>query len=131
MTDLNALESLYFAALEKPLAERPAFLDAACCGDHDLRTRVERLLAAQPKVRGFLDAPVATPDLPAAGATATFDSYAPATASFPGNDERVGSILAGKWPSISLLLVLASQRQGSGLPMLARLPSMNFRWSSM
>ena len=55
MTDMNALESIYFAALEKPPAERPAFLDGACGTDADLRARVERLLAAQPRVGGFLD----------------------------------------------------------------------------
>ena len=41
VTDMNALESLYFAALEKPPAERPAFLDAACGTDADLRARVD------------------------------------------------------------------------------------------
>ena len=80
VTDLNALESLYFAALEKPPAEHPAFLDAACGGDADLRARVGRLLAAQPKVGAFLDAPAATADLPNAGKTATFGSDAGATA---------------------------------------------------
>ena len=77
MTDLNALEALYFAALEKPPAERPAFLDAACAGDQDLRARVERLLAAQPKLGGFLDPPAATTDLPAAGPTDTFTPGSP------------------------------------------------------
>ena len=96
MTDLSALESLYFAALEKPLADRSAFLDAACGGDRDLRARVERLLAAQPKVGGFLDAP-ATSDLSPAGRTATFGIDAPATANFPGKDEHLGAILGGKY----------------------------------
>ena len=97
MTDLNALESLYFSALEKPPAERSAFLDAACDGDADLRARVGRLLAAQPKVGAFLDAPAATADLPNAGKTAMFGSDAGATADFPGKDERVGAVLGGKY----------------------------------
>jgi serine/threonine protein kinase/tetratricopeptide (TPR) repeat protein len=66
MTDLNVLESLYFAALEKPAAERAAFLDAACGGDADLRARVERLLAALPRIGGFLGASPAPADRPAA-----------------------------------------------------------------
>jgi serine/threonine protein kinase len=125
VTDLNALESLYFAALEKHPAERPAFLDAVCAGDSDLRAGVERLLAAEAKVGGFLDAPAATaaadPDLrgrveqllaaeakeggvldaptadrPAEHPTATFGSEA-ATSDRPGRDEHVGAILAAKY----------------------------------
>ncbi len=100
MTDLNALESLYFAALEKPAVERAAFLDAACGTDVELRARVERLLAAQPKVGGFLDAPVATADLPAAGRTLTFGSDGSATADLPGRAEHIGAILGGKYKLI-------------------------------
>jgi len=99
--DLNALESLYFAALEKPRAERPAFLDAACRGDTDLRARVERLLAAQPRVGGFLDAPAASAEPPADPLTATFGTD-PA-ADYCGRDERAGAVIAGstRWSSRS------------------------------
>jgi serine/threonine protein kinase len=68
VTDLNVLESLYFAALEKPAAERAAFLDAACAGDADLRARVDRLLAALPRIGSFLRASPAAADRPAAAA---------------------------------------------------------------
>src|SRR5262245_56414732 len=49
-------ETLFALALEKPsVAERKAFLDAACGGDRRLRERVERLLAADERSRGILE----------------------------------------------------------------------------
>jgi eukaryotic-like serine/threonine-protein kinase len=39
-------EHLFAAAVEKPAAERDAFLDGACFGDHALRARIDALLAA-------------------------------------------------------------------------------------
>ena len=49
---------LFLGALEKPTpAERAAFLDAACGGDHALRRRVEALLREQEDVGSFLEAP--------------------------------------------------------------------------
>jgi hypothetical protein len=132
ITDLNALESLYFAALEKPPAERPAFLDAACAGDPDLRAGVERLLAAEAEVGDFLDAPAATAagdpdprarmerllaaearvggfldppaaDRPAEHPTATLDSDPRATSDLPGRDEHVGAVLAGKYKLVEAI----------------------------
>ncbi|MFO0849911.1 MAG: protein kinase [Gemmataceae bacterium] len=89
MTDMNALESLYFAALGKPPAERQAFLAAACGPDADVRARVERLLAAQPHVGGFLDADQRT---------ATFaDPDAVPTADFPGKDVHADAVIARKY----------------------------------
>ena len=41
-------------ALDRPPAERPAFLDSACAGDTALRREVERLLAADAQRAGFL-----------------------------------------------------------------------------
>jgi serine/threonine protein kinase len=38
------MKEVFSAALEKPAAERPAFLDGACNGDTELRAEVERLL---------------------------------------------------------------------------------------
>jgi WD40 repeat protein/serine/threonine protein kinase len=69
MTDLSAVESIFFAALEKPSdQERAAFLQAACANDVDLRKHIERMLADHPKAAGFLNAPapamVATIDEP-------------------------------------------------------------------
>ena len=39
------VERLYHDALERPAAERPAFLAEACAGDEALRREVESLLA--------------------------------------------------------------------------------------
>ncbi len=50
------IESLYTAALERPLSEREAFLAAACAGDADLRREVESLLAYHSKA-DFLEVP--------------------------------------------------------------------------
>ncbi|MFO0806765.1 MAG: serine/threonine-protein kinase [Gemmataceae bacterium] len=102
MTDLNALESLYFAALGKPPAERPAFLDAACGNDAGLRARVERLLSAQADIGGFLDAPAATADVPSTGRTATFGDSS-ATADYPGRDEQLGTVLGGKYKLVEAI----------------------------
>ncbi len=56
-------ESLFAAALEKATpADRRAFLDEACAGDTTLRDRLDRLLAADERLRGILE------DGPAAGA---------------------------------------------------------------
>ena len=41
---------LFVGALEKPPAERAAFLDAACGGDAELRRRVEDLLREREEV---------------------------------------------------------------------------------
>jgi serine/threonine protein kinase/tetratricopeptide (TPR) repeat protein len=58
VTDLTAVEALFFAALEKPSGpERGAFLDEACGNDAELRRHVERLLAAHPQAAAFLDSP--------------------------------------------------------------------------
>jgi serine/threonine protein kinase/WD40 repeat protein len=58
MSNLSAVELLFFTALEKPSAEdRAAYLDEACGRDPELRRCVERLLAAYPKAGSFLHAP--------------------------------------------------------------------------
>jgi serine/threonine protein kinase len=80
---VNVIEAVFFAALEKKEAgERAAYLDKACNGDPDLRRCVEKLLAAQPRVGEFLQAPAA--GLPAAPKDATVDQAA---------DERPGTVL--------------------------------------
>jgi len=48
------VDGLFAAALDRPPAERPAFLDAACAGDTALRREVERLLAADEQGARFL-----------------------------------------------------------------------------
>jgi serine/threonine protein kinase/Tol biopolymer transport system component len=51
------VESLYHAARARTLAERAAFLEAACAGDVELRREVESLLAQPATGRGLLDTP--------------------------------------------------------------------------
>jgi serine/threonine protein kinase/WD40 repeat protein len=83
MKTINVIEAVFFAALEKKEpGERAAYLDKACSGDPDLRRCVEKLLAAQPNVGEFLQAPAA--GLPAAAKAAEVDR---------GADERPGTIL--------------------------------------
>lgn len=55
MTDLTTIETLFFAALEMPTAKRTTFLDEACRDNPDLRAQIDRLLAAHPRVRTFLE----------------------------------------------------------------------------
>src|SRR5579872_2139538 len=52
------IESLFYAALERPASQWPAFLDDACGHDHALRKEVESLLDASDKTLGFLQKPV-------------------------------------------------------------------------
>ncbi len=94
MTDLDPLESLFFAALERAPTERPAFLDDACKDNPALRERVERLLNAQQQAGQFLEAPAQTGTFPPAE-----NEQAP-TADYPGRDETVGAILGGKYKLI-------------------------------
>ena len=55
MTEQSPAEAIFFAALEQGTVEkRAAYLDAACGGDADLRSRVERLLDAHPRVGDFM-----------------------------------------------------------------------------
>ncbi len=53
------ISRLYHAALERPVDERRAFLDAACRGDEALRGEVESLLANEASAEAFLVAPAA------------------------------------------------------------------------
>src|SRR5262249_48629347 len=56
--DQRRVDSIFLAALERGTAEeRAAYLDQTCGADHELRQRVERLLAAQSKVSQFLESP--------------------------------------------------------------------------
>jgi serine/threonine protein kinase/Tfp pilus assembly protein PilF len=45
-------------ALDREVAERTAFLDAACEGDDELRREVESLLASEPELGDFIETPV-------------------------------------------------------------------------
>jgi hypothetical protein len=55
-------EALFLAALDRPPAERAAFLDGACAGDPDLRKRLDVLLAAFAAGKGKLEPPPVDPD---------------------------------------------------------------------
>src|SRR6185503_9280931 len=50
----HEVDNLFEEALDRPPAERPAFLDSACAGDTALRGEVERLLATDEEGAGFL-----------------------------------------------------------------------------
>jgi hypothetical protein len=49
------VEKLFEAALARPLAERTAFLAAACGGDESLRHEVDALLLADREDEGAID----------------------------------------------------------------------------
>jgi serine/threonine-protein kinase len=55
-------EDLFYEALAKPVAQRAAFLDAACAGDVALRERLEILLRAHDNPGSFLGAPALSPE---------------------------------------------------------------------
>ena len=109
----NARE-IFLAALDRPRADRDAYLDAACAGDAALRRRVEALLRADDEPGPFLSGPGAThgdapgaDDLAATAAhgaaapegTATLDvGEPPAAAPPPGPAARVeGVVIAGRY----------------------------------
>ena len=51
----SKVESIFYAAIDREsAAEREAYLDGACDGDPELRSRVEHLLKADPKLGRFL-----------------------------------------------------------------------------
>src|SRR5262245_12021804 len=54
---LHNARDLFLAALERPPAERAAYLEAACGGDAALRQRVEALLRAHDEPGAFLSEP--------------------------------------------------------------------------
>jgi serine/threonine protein kinase/formylglycine-generating enzyme required for sulfatase activity len=59
MVEPSRVEELFFAALAKGTPEeRAAYLDDACRDEPELRQRVDKLLAAHPHAKGFLEPPV-------------------------------------------------------------------------
>ncbi|MGD9636800.1 MAG: protein kinase [Pirellulales bacterium] len=57
VSDKPTAETIFLAAVELPPDRRAAYLIEACGGDRELLVRVERLLAAQSQVEGFLETP--------------------------------------------------------------------------
>ncbi len=53
----SEVDRIFASALERPLAERPEVLDAACAGDPELQREVEQLLAADERIGSFLELP--------------------------------------------------------------------------
>jgi serine/threonine protein kinase len=62
-TDPNRVQAVFLAAVERPVAERPAVLDRECGSDAELRRRVETLLQAHDASGSFLEAPAAGPPI--------------------------------------------------------------------
>ncbi|HMV87150.1 MAG TPA: serine/threonine-protein kinase [Blastocatellia bacterium] len=56
--DWKRVRELFDAALERPAAERAAWLAQSCGGDEALQANVEQLLQAEGELEGFLDTPV-------------------------------------------------------------------------
>jgi WD40 repeat protein/serine/threonine protein kinase len=110
MTEQSPAEAIFFAALDKGTPEeRAAYLDAACGDDHNLRQRVERLLAAHPQVGHFLEPPA-----PRAVGAAEAPTIPPPEKSpggparaetVPGNSpvEDVGAVIAGRYKLLETL----------------------------
>src|SRR5262249_15132375 len=84
--DANQAESVFAAALEKPVAERSAYLDAACAGDDALRRRVEALLAAQEQAGSLLEGPVLDAGTAAFAGAAVPEAGASEAATVPPED---------------------------------------------
>ncbi|HEV7508301.1 MAG TPA: serine/threonine-protein kinase [Thermoanaerobaculia bacterium] len=53
----HEVDRVFAAVLERPPAERPEVLDAACAGDPELQREVEQLLAADERIGSFLELP--------------------------------------------------------------------------
>lgn len=51
------VEEIFYAAIERDSARRPAFLDEACGEDEELRSEVESLIAAHERPGDFIDTP--------------------------------------------------------------------------
>jgi serine/threonine protein kinase/Tfp pilus assembly protein PilF len=86
MSETSPAEAIFFAALERAPGEWAALLDEACAGDADLRRRIERMLAAQSQLGGFLDQP-----------HAKAVSEGPRNGPPEPSTEAPGAVIAGKY----------------------------------
>src|SRR5215204_5377354 len=88
-TPADRLKAVFDQAVEiAPPADRAAYLDGACGGDADLRTRVEDLLRAHAEAGSFLKHPAAGP-----AGTATFDPGGAAETAPHSLPEPVGAMI--------------------------------------
>ncbi len=84
MAEMSPAEEIFFKALEKSTApERVKYLDVACAGQPELRAKVEKLLAAQPRAGTFLE----------------MDARLSATRMYEANEPSAieGTVVAGKY----------------------------------
>ena len=51
---MNDLDAIYFAVRELAAVDRPAYLTKACAGDHELRARVNQMLAVSAEAEAFI-----------------------------------------------------------------------------
>ena len=63
----SAAKQILGEALERPAAERPAYLDEACGGDAELRRRIEALIESDEQNWSLMEAPAASSSSLAAG----------------------------------------------------------------
>jgi serine/threonine-protein kinase len=68
---MNRDAEIFAEAVERPAAERTAFLEQACSGEPELRRRVELLLQGYDAAGLFLETPPAAPEPPPADLTGT------------------------------------------------------------
>src|SRR5262245_51711170 len=78
----KSARDLFLAAVERPPAERSAYLEVACAGDAPLRQRVEALLAAHDQPGAFLSEAEPSEAGDAAGAP---------------TDSEAGAVVAGRY----------------------------------
>ncbi|MEO8430801.1 MAG: protein kinase [Acidobacteriota bacterium] len=69
-TEYARVKEIFFAALDRPAAERGGFLEAACAGDEALLARLLGLLEAAREGDGFLEEPPEYPAEPETGLAA-------------------------------------------------------------
>src|SRR5438046_4614842 len=80
-------KELFEDAIERPPAERPAFLEKACGGDADLRRQVDAWLASNEAADGFLDS---LPGRPRDQDPPVLDAGGCSVTTFPELSERDG-----------------------------------------
>jgi hypothetical protein len=55
--------AIFTQAVRLPVQQRAVFLEQACCGDEDLRRKLEALLGASERSGDFLEEPAIPPNL--------------------------------------------------------------------
>jgi serine/threonine protein kinase/tetratricopeptide (TPR) repeat protein len=112
--DPQQVKSLFLAAAEQPIAARPAYLDAACGDDAELRRRVEQLLHAHDQSEEVFQQPaVATVDLPVPAGEAPGTRLGPYKLLQPIGEGGMGSVwLAEQQEPVKRLVALKLIKAG-------------------